>query len=222
MWVFYNANKRLYTLFEIQNKFSGQTPTTQSTLSTLTTTTATSIATTTTTTTSITTTTEAVELICYDLTPDQFTVAQPSYWSESDSSGSPSTHVFQHVFQIPISDTTTHWSIRVTYPHPIYNLDSWETSIPSPIPQSNTKSSQWEINGIPGWGTGTKLRTNYQAKVDFSDFSGPVSDLVFAPTEMTLCVPDPIVPGKNEKISTNKPNWRLDVAIITTTRKFHL
>ena len=185
------------------NQFIGQSATTLSTsLTTLTSTTKTlptttqSTPSTTVSTTTITTTTEVVELICYDLTSDQFSVAQPSYWEETDTNGTPAVHVFQHVFQIPISDTTTHWSIHVTYPHPIHSLNSWETSIPKPVPETATKSSEWEISGIPGWGTGTKLRTNYQAKVDFSDFSGPVSDLVFAPTSMTLCVPDPIVPGQ--------------------------
>jgi hypothetical protein len=52
------------------------------------------------------------------------------------------------------------------------------------------------MSGISGWGTGQDIRTNFQAKVAISDFTWTVSTVSFNPLELTVCLPEPIVPGE--------------------------
>ena len=37
----------------------------------------------------------------------------------------PTYHVFKHKFNIPLSESVSTWYMQVSYPHPLFEIDTW-------------------------------------------------------------------------------------------------
>ncbi|CBY43807.1 unnamed protein product [Oikopleura dioica] len=124
-------------------------------------------------------------------------------WSDDDNGSIYTAYSAQNLcwnkiaLVIPISSEIVFYNLKIKFPFSTHSVTTWGNTANTPLPEGSfsAKSTSWSFKTLHNWTTGNEFRITLEAQVDLIDYSGQISSTVFLPEEITICLPDPVVPG---------------------------
>ena len=128
-------------------------------------------------------------------------VTETGAWQDGWANGKPTYHVFKHKFNIPLSETVSAWYMQVSYPHPLFEIDTWGNY------EIEGNANDWTIISNPAWTYSDKLEIEYQVKAEVEKSVDSYQKEDFFPTMAQLCTSNEVTidetpdEGKGKKFS---------------------
>ena len=108
-------------------------------------------------------------------------VTETGAWQDGWANGKPTYHVFKHKFNIPLSETVESWYMQVSYPHPLFKIDTWGNY------ETEGNANDWTIISNPAWTYSDKLELEYQVNAEVEKTTDSYQKEDFFPTMAQLC-----------------------------------